>query len=121
MHGPGGVDVARKFIPLLTRRSGTFELRSLEVMKSIRHPNLVSLFGAWHRDNWLILARLELCDRSLQDRLAEAGDENLPGIPLKEFTDLHERRGQRPGMRETPSRCSTAMSSRRICCCWTRP
>src|SRR5258708_23989845 len=48
-HGPGGLDVALKFIrleaPLLA-----LELRSLEVMKSIRHPNLVSLFGAWHKD-----------------------------------------------------------------------
>ncbi len=82
-HGPGGVDVALKFIPL-DSQVRALELRSLEVMKSIRHPNLVSLFGAWHRDNWLILA-MELCDRSLQDRLAEALDQNLPGIPLKEL------------------------------------
>ena len=53
-------------------------------MKSIRHPNLVSLFGAWHKDHWLILA-MELCDRSLQDRLTEALNQNLPGIPLKEL------------------------------------
>jgi hypothetical protein len=53
-------------------------------MKTVRHPNLVSLFGAWHRDNWLILA-MELCDRSLQDRLTEALDQGLPGIPLHEL------------------------------------
>ncbi len=82
-HGPGGVDVALKFI-LLDTHVRALELRSLEVMKSIRHPNLVSLFGAWHKDNWLILA-MELCDRTLRDRLAEALYQNLPGIPLEEL------------------------------------
>jgi serine/threonine protein kinase len=82
-HGPGGVDVALKFIRLDSHLR-TVELRSLEVMKSIRHPNLVSLFGAWHKDNCLILA-MELCDRSLQDRLMEALQENLPGVPVDEL------------------------------------
>ena len=83
-HGPGGLEVALKFIRLDPHVFAA-EFRSLEVMKSIRHPNLVSLFGAWHsEDNWLILA-IELCDRSLQDRLTEALNQNLPGIPLKEL------------------------------------
>jgi tetratricopeptide (TPR) repeat protein len=55
-------------------------------MKSIRHPNLVSLFGAWHKDNWLILA-MELCDASLQDRLKEAFEQKLPGIPIKQYPE----------------------------------
>ncbi len=82
-HGPGGLDVALKFIRL-DAQVLALELRSLEVMKSIRHPHLVSLFGAWHKDNYLILA-MELCDRSLQDRLTEALDQKLPGIPLEEL------------------------------------
>jgi serine/threonine-protein kinase len=82
-HGPGGLDVALKFIHLEAHLLA-LELRSLEVMKSIRHPNLVSLFGAWHKDNWLILA-MELCDHSLQDRLREALDQKLSGIPLTEL------------------------------------
>jgi eukaryotic-like serine/threonine-protein kinase len=68
-HGPGGLGVALKFIRL-DSHVRNLELRSLEVMKSIRHPNLVSLFGAWHKDGWLILA-MDLCDRSLQDRLTK--------------------------------------------------
>src|SRR5262249_43894171 len=68
-HGPGGLDVALKFIPLDTRLRAA-ELRSLELMRRIRHPNLVSLFGAWYKDDCLILA-MELCERTLQDRLAE--------------------------------------------------
>ena len=59
-------------------------MRSLDDTKRIRHPNLVSRFGAWLNDDWLILA-MELCDRSLLDRLSEARDKNLPGIPLKEL------------------------------------
>jgi serine/threonine-protein kinase len=82
-HGPGGLDIALKFIRL-DAHVFSLELRSLEVMKSIRHPNLVSLFGAWPMDNWLILA-MELCDRSLQDRLSEALDQKLPGIPIREL------------------------------------
>jgi eukaryotic-like serine/threonine-protein kinase len=68
-----GLGVALKFIRL-DSHVRNLELRSLEVMKSIRHPNLVSLFGAWHKDAWLILA-MELCDRSLQDRLRLAVEE----------------------------------------------
>lgn len=82
-HGPGGFDVALKFIHLHAHVRA-LELRSLEVMKSIRDPHLVSLFGAWYKDDWLILA-MELCDRSLQDRLAEAMGQKLPGIPLNEL------------------------------------
>jgi tetratricopeptide (TPR) repeat protein len=82
-HGPGGIDVALKFIRL-DKHVFAAELRSLEVMKSIRHPNLVSLVGAWHKDGYLILA-MELCDRSLRDRLTEALAQDLPGIPLDEL------------------------------------
>jgi tetratricopeptide (TPR) repeat protein len=82
-RGPGGLYVALKFIRLESHVRGV-ELRSLEIMKSIRHPNLVTLIGAWHKDNWLILG-MELCDRSLQDRLAEALDHDQTGIPLREL------------------------------------
>jgi serine/threonine protein kinase len=82
-RGPGGMDVALKFIRLDAHGSA-LEVRSLEVMKAIRHPNLVSLFGAWDRGSVLILA-MELCDRSLQDRLKEVLGQNLPGIPMKEL------------------------------------
>jgi serine/threonine protein kinase len=82
-RAPGGLDIAMKFIQMVGRTSDV-ELRSLEMMKSIRHPNLVGLFGAWRRANLLILA-MELCDRTLHDRLREAREQNLPGIPLKEL------------------------------------
>jgi serine/threonine protein kinase len=78
--GPGDLDIALKFIPNVPAH----ELRSLDAMKGIRHPNLVSIFGAWHEDNHLVLA-MELCDRTLLDRLAQALGQNLSGIPLEEL------------------------------------
>src|SRR5207245_3188773 len=78
-RGPGGIDAALKFIRL-DARAGEVELRSLEVMKCIRHPNLVSLFGVWRTDNALILA-MELCDRSLHDRLKAVRCQGLQGLP----------------------------------------
>ena len=50
VRGPGGVPQAMKFIRLGALGSD-LELRAFEVMKSIRDANLVSLFGAWHKDN----------------------------------------------------------------------
>jgi formylglycine-generating enzyme required for sulfatase activity len=93
-RGPGGLDAALKFIKL-DGCGSALELRALELMKCIRHPNLVSLFGAWHKDKLLILA-MELCDRTLHDRLKEALTQNLPGIPSEEL--LNYMRGAAEGL-----------------------
>jgi formylglycine-generating enzyme required for sulfatase activity len=82
-RGPGGMDVALKFIKLAAQGSG-LEVRAVEVMKNIRHPNLVSCFGVWEKDGVLILA-MELCDRTLLDRLNEVRAGKLPGIPVAEL------------------------------------
>src|SRR5258707_107960 len=58
--GPGGFALALKFIRL-GERSGTVELRALELMKDIRHPHLLVLFGAWQRSGLLIIA-MELAE-----------------------------------------------------------
>src|SRR5207245_11792599 len=68
-NGPGGFAVALKFIRL-EERCSQFEVRSLGVMKDIRHPHLLGMFGAWQRDTWLIIA-MELADRTLMDRWKE--------------------------------------------------
>jgi formylglycine-generating enzyme required for sulfatase activity len=83
--GPGGFAVALKFIRL-GNKAGAVELRSLEVMKNIRHPNLLDVFGAWQREGFLIVA-MQLADRSLLDRLAEATAAGLPGIPPVELLE----------------------------------
>jgi formylglycine-generating enzyme required for sulfatase activity len=83
--GPGGFAVALKFIRL-GNKAGAVELRSLEVMKDIRHAHLLGVFGAWQRQELLIIA-MELADRSLLDRLYEATAQGLPGIPRDELLE----------------------------------
>jgi serine/threonine protein kinase len=83
--GPGGVAVALKFVRL-DGKAGAPELRSLEMMKGVRHGNLLSLFGVWQREPFVILA-MELADRSLLDRLQQAQAEGQAGIPLPELLE----------------------------------
>ncbi len=45
--GPGGVHLAVKIIYGLERKKGGKELRALELLKDIRHPNIVPLTGFW--------------------------------------------------------------------------
>jgi formylglycine-generating enzyme required for sulfatase activity/serine/threonine protein kinase len=84
-HGPGGFPVALKFIRL-GDQAGAVELRSLEVMRGIRHPHLLGLFGAWKQQDLLIVA-MELGDRTLYHRLQEARRQGLPGIPGEELLE----------------------------------
>ncbi len=69
-EAPGGLRVALKIVRLgggLGRR----ELSNLRILRAIRHPNLLAYFGAWRSDGRLIIG-MELADRSLWDRFAEA-------------------------------------------------
>jgi formylglycine-generating enzyme required for sulfatase activity len=84
-QGPGGIAVALKFIGL-GDDAGTIELHALEVIKDIRHPHLVGLFGAWQQEGQLIIA-MELADGTLADRLSAAQREGLAGIPLPELLE----------------------------------
>ena len=83
-EGPGGFSVALKFIRLA--EGGTVELRSLEIMKQIRHPHLLPMFGAWQKRDFLIVA-MELARCTLSDRLKELVAKGQPGIPVPELTD----------------------------------
>jgi hypothetical protein len=83
--GPGGFAVALKFVQL-GERGTPLELRALELMKEIRHPHLLSLFGAWQRDGWLIVA-MELADGTLLDRLTVAQARGEPGLPLDQLLE----------------------------------
>jgi formylglycine-generating enzyme required for sulfatase activity len=87
--GPGGFAVALKFITL-GDKAGAVELRSMELMKDVRHANLLGQFGAWERDGVLIIA-MELADRTLMDRLREAVAQGLAGVPRPELLEyLHD-------------------------------
>lgn len=81
--GPGGFQVALKFVPL-HERSGRIERRALDVIKDIRHANLLSHFGAWTIKDLLVIA-MELADKTLLDRLREAQATGGEGIPLDEL------------------------------------
>src|SRR5262249_51827039 len=53
--GPGGLGLALKFVRL-DDQAGAVEQRALDVIKDVRHPNLLEVHGAWQRDGLLILA-----------------------------------------------------------------
>jgi serine/threonine protein kinase len=82
---PGGVHVALKFIRL-GDQTGAVERRALNVMKDIRHPNLLSIFATWEVGPFLIIG-MELADRSLLDRLHEVTRAGRLGIPWPELLE----------------------------------
>ena len=94
--GPGGIPVALKFIHLgyegddrpesPFRRARRDGLRSLELMREVRHPNLLTLFGAWYSRGQLVIG-MELADGTLMDRADEAEGQGHPGIPLPELME----------------------------------
>lgn len=84
--GPGGFSVALKFVHL-QGHAAALEVRSLDLMKSLRHPNLLGLFGAWERQGYLIMA-MELAEGTLQDRLKQAIASGLPGVPIGELLEV---------------------------------
>ena len=84
-EAPGGVKVALKFVRLVGT-TGMLEQRALDTIKGIRHPNLLSLFGAWHAHGFLIIG-MDLADRALADRLQEALEGGLWGIPRDELLE----------------------------------
>ncbi|HZZ80396.1 MAG TPA: FHA domain-containing protein [Gemmataceae bacterium] len=89
---PGGFPVALKFSPR-GRAGGADELRALELLRHIRHPNLLVTFAAWEIGGWLIIA-MELADKTLLDRFREATNQGLPGIPSNELLDYFQGAAQ---------------------------
>jgi WD40 repeat protein len=87
-EGPGGFPVAMKFVRLDDAVTD-FELRALEIIKCIRHPNLLATFGAWKSASYLVIA-MELADRTLGDRCQEAIAQGLPGIPHDELLEYFQ-------------------------------
>jgi serine/threonine protein kinase len=84
-RAPGGFHVALKFVRL-ERRVRAAELRALETIKAIRHPHLLSVFGAYQQNGRLIIA-MELAERTLEQRFREARTQGLPGIPRDELLE----------------------------------
>src|SRR5438128_5331459 len=82
---PGGIPVA---IKVLTRpvdhETAQKELESLELIKSIRHPFLLSTQAYFVSEDRLNII-MELADGSLRSRLKECRKEGHNGIPLEEL------------------------------------
>jgi serine/threonine protein kinase len=88
-RGPGGVEVALKFIRLDQDAAGV-EQRSIELVKNVRHAHLLGCFAAWRWGGYLVLGQ-ELADGSLQDRARAATAQGSPGIPREELLEaMHE-------------------------------
>ena len=84
-HAPGGFKVALKFVRL-GNRVGKIEKRALKIIREIRHPNLLTAFGAWQNEQILMIA-MELADQTLADRYQEAVHKGHMGIPREELLE----------------------------------
>jgi serine/threonine protein kinase len=62
--------VALKFLPYADCSEASDELRSIQLVKHLRHPNLVRIEKVWYSPGYLVIA-MELADGSLAD-LAQA-------------------------------------------------
>ena len=85
VQAPGGFEVALKFVQLLDD-AGNFEVKSLDVIKRVRHPHLLTPFGAWRLGNWLVIG-MELAECSLWDKLSTAHAQGLLGILWPELAE----------------------------------
>src|SRR3954463_7915679 len=107
--GPGGVELAVKIINL-SGDQGFKEFRAVRLLRRLRHPNLVPLFGFWLKDDRgciigdnaaesptrihgtaseMIIA-MGLGEKSLFDRLKECKRDGRQGIPMVELLDYIE-------------------------------
>ncbi len=83
--GPGGFAVALKFTGL-DGGGETDQWRSLDLMRRVRHANLLTIFGAWQVAGYLVVG-MELADRTLMDRFLESSRTGEPGIPPAELIE----------------------------------
>jgi serine/threonine protein kinase len=88
-RSPLGTAVALKFVSLARDRVQK-EFRGLKVMTQSRHPHLLSVFGSWQTDEFLVI-EMELADRTLHERLHEAEGDGLIGIPRDELLGYFEQ------------------------------
>src|SRR5437773_2947359 len=88
-EAPGGLHKAIKFVYGDLSTAGEAapaeqERRSLERIKSIRHPYILSLERIEEVDGQLVIV-MELADRNLWDRFRDCRNQGLPGIPREEL------------------------------------
>ncbi len=81
-EAPGGIEVALKIVrfPSISRLS-QMELRSLQLMKRLRHPFLLQMQAFWIDEDQITIA-MELADLSLRDRVNRFDDNKIPADEL---------------------------------------
>jgi serine/threonine protein kinase/tetratricopeptide (TPR) repeat protein len=96
--GPGKVPLALKIIELKGSRAGEREFKSLDLLRELRHPNLLPLQGYWLVDDagqvieddrpatTLVIAML-LGGKNLRQRLDECQQAGFSGIPARELIE----------------------------------
>src|SRR5262249_21783412 len=82
----GGLFKAIKFVPARDLQASQ-ELESLQRVKAIRHPFILSLERVEVVGDTLFVV-MELADRSLGDMCAQCRTAGLPGIPRRELLGL---------------------------------
>jgi serine/threonine protein kinase len=82
--GPDDSVVALKLVPWTG--SAVSEWRALRALKDVQHPHLLNVLATWQTEGLLVIA-LELADRTLMERLQEAREQGLTGIPRGELLD----------------------------------
>jgi serine/threonine protein kinase len=84
-EAPGGIAIAIKIVTQpLDNDAAQREQQSLELVKKLQHPALLSTTAFWIIQNRLVIA-MELADGSLRDRLQECKSRGLKGIPAEEL------------------------------------
>ncbi len=84
-EAPGGVPVAIKIIfRPIDHDEAQRELKSLELIKRLRHPFLVQVQAYWAMEDRLLIV-MDLGEATLQQRLKTCRAEGLPGIPYPEL------------------------------------
>ncbi len=82
---PGGIPVAVKIIRRpIEEDEAKQELKSLELIKELRHPHLLQTQAFWIWEGKLHIVQ-ELADSTLRDRLKACLKEGQSGIPAKEL------------------------------------
>jgi serine/threonine protein kinase, bacterial len=77
---PDGGSAALKFLPSDCQRATTQEVRALQAIRCLEHPNLLALENIWSCPGYLVLV-MELADGNLLDLLNVYGDELHTPLP----------------------------------------
>lgn len=81
---PNGREVALKFIPCSGRRSASREIRAIQSVRQVRHPNLIDTYQVCADARYLIIV-MELAEGSLLDLFDIYMDESGGPIPAKDL------------------------------------